>query len=147
MSRLDLGFTGTQHGMNAVQLRHLEQILVRLTPDVVHHGDCIGADVEFHDTVRTLFPSCLIIGHPPENPKKRAFLECDVLWPEKPYMDRNQDIVDESVDLIAAPREMAARPHSGTWATYGRAIKAGRPTYLLLPDGTVFTSGAAIDGG
>ena len=80
-----IGFTGTQKGLTATQYDALHDLLQRLLRrgDIseVHHGDCIGADEEFHmicssiqlqDRLRGK-PTFHIIIHPPDKNDKRAF--------------------------------------------------------------------------
>lgn len=133
---IDVGFTGTQDGMDEKQKWHFHLYLrLRLLmedPVVrVHLGDCIGADAEAYAIARAL--GCHTIGHPPSDPKKRAFLTYDEERQPKPYMDRNQDIVDESCSLFAAPKSADEELRSGTWSTVRRAQKAGKMTTVSAP--------------
>ena len=134
-----LGFTGTQRGTTRQQMESVGGLLIYMFPDEVHHGDCIGADEEFHDAVeivlRPLVP--FIHVHPPSNPRKRAWKQGDVIYEPRPYMDRNQDIVDAIDALIATPRGFEEELRSGTWATVRRARKKGIPVFVVLPNGKV----------
>lgn len=69
--------------------------------------------------------------------------QVDVLWPlycssieympdNTNYMDRNQRIVDISLDLTAFPLDAVERQRSGTWSTVRRARKAGK-TVVIIP--------------
>jgi hypothetical protein len=60
-----------------------------------------------------------------------------MMRPERPYLDRNKDIVRETASLIAAPAEPEEQLRSGTWSTVRFARKQGKPVFLILPDGTV----------
>lgn len=140
-----IGFTGTRRGMTLRQLHGVVAILTSKEVDnveEVHHGDCVGADREFHDLVeQELGESTHIIVHPPENPRNRAYCQGYEIRDPAPYMERNQDIVDESDGLIATPREMREVLRSGTWS----AVRSGRrkaksdtyPMWIILPDGMV----------
>lgn len=130
------GFTGTQRGMSGPQLDKLAQLLNETTIAQFHHGDCIGADSEAHDLVRDLLPETEIVVHPPYDNRKRAFNRGDKLREAKGYMDRNEDIVEESEILIAAPSEFEEKIRSGTWATIRRARQAGKRVIIIYPDGT-----------
>jgi hypothetical protein len=108
----------------------------------VHHGDCVGADKEFHGLVeQELGGSTRIVVHPPENSRNRAYCRGDEIREPLPYMERSQNVVDETDGLIATPREMREVLRSGTWATIRRGRKkAGGDTYpiwIVLPDGTI----------
>jgi hypothetical protein len=48
-----------------------------------HHADCIGADSEFHNLIRQLFPQAKIVGHPGfhEFDSRRANNACDEVRP------------------------------------------------------------------
>jgi hypothetical protein len=124
--------------MTIDQLNTFFDLIGDIKPDEFHHGDCIGADKNAHDAVRTHVGSVIrVIGHPPTNPSKRAFCECDRLLEEKEYLARNKDIVNASSALVVTPKEFEEQKRSGTWSTYRYAKKQGIPIYLLLPDGTV----------
>ena len=56
---------------------------------------------------------------------------------ERPYLDRNKDMVRETAWLIAAPAEPEEQLRSGTWSTIRFARKLGKPVFLIFPDGTV----------
>jgi hypothetical protein len=98
------GFTGTQHGMTDAQKATLRDFLAAGSGEF-HHGDCIGADSEAHDIADECGYS--IVLHPPTNPAKRAWrvVPNHMMKREKPYVDRNKDIVLDTIALIAAPAE------------------------------------------
>jgi hypothetical protein len=74
------------------------------------------------------------IAHPPSDPYLRAFAASDVILPERPYLARNQDIVDAVDTLIVVPSGAEAdNPSSGTWATYRMAMRRGITIHLLMP--------------
>lgn len=135
MEQLIAGFTGTQGGMTTLQL-HAVRTLLRdqYGPSAAHHGDCVGADAQFHALmVEQGVPIHL---HPPDVDSKRAF--CDGatnVADAKPYLDRNHDIVDACRLLVAAPSGPAEKRRSGTWATVRYARKQHRGIVIVLPDG------------
>jgi hypothetical protein len=131
-----IGFTGTQQGMTAAQKLALRSLLDGGAGEF-HHGDCVGADDEAHDIANEC--GYAIILHPPTNGSKRAWREMPrhMMRPEKPYLDRNKDIVRETASLIAAPAEPEEQLRSGTWSTVRFARRQGKPVFLILPDGTV----------
>lgn len=57
----------------------------------------------------------------------------------RPYLVRNQHVVDASDVVIACPRrvEWWLVPRSGTAATIRMAERAGRPVAIVLPTGAV----------
>jgi hypothetical protein len=135
---IHVGFTGTQRGMTGAQEWGVKNVLDKLRRAIwCHHGDCIGADADFHAIARAHLHVAGITGHPPINPIKRAWCQFDVLRPEQEYLVRNTEIVHDSNVMIATPGEMDEQVRSGTWATVRRARWCFRPLYLVLPDGTV----------
>lgn len=118
-----------------------------------HHGDCVGADYEFHNVAEYGFgmgasaaPTSIVI-HPPINEQFRAFCIGTDRREAKPYLNRNRDIVDECDVLIAAPKQ-TVKPASlrgqGTWLTVEYAHKQGKPVYIVFPDGSVKRPEAAV---
>jgi hypothetical protein len=153
-----IGFTGTRHGMTSAQLDALITILSEEVPSaddwIAHHGDCIGADAQFHQLVRKYddtawdanYPECcrnptphsvIVVGHPPIDDSRRAFCDFDALHDPRPFMERNRAIVEASDLMIATPREASEQPRGGTWGTIRIARTRGKPLALLLPDGTI----------
>jgi hypothetical protein len=132
----NIGFTGTRQGMTEAQRSALRGLLDGGAGEF-HHGDCIGADSQAHDIASKC--GYRIVLHPPTNPSERAWREApgQRKRPEKPYLDRNKDIVRETVSLIAAPAEPEEQLLSGAWSTVRFARKMGRPVFLILPDGSV----------
>lgn len=134
---MKIGYSGTQFGMNS---RQKENFVIRIIEyqdnqgiTEFRHGDCEGGDSDAHDLIRKHFPYIKIIGHPPLNPAKRAFKQCDELRPEKDYIPRNHDIVDETDELIAAPKQSHEVLRSGTWSTIRYAKKSDKNVIMLWP--------------
>lgn len=128
-----IGFTGTQEGMNTLQKALFVGVLARLCPEVFHHGDCIGADAEAHALVRKHAPKCRIEIHPPQDESKRAFCDGDKIWPSRPYLARNKNIVFCCDELVAAPRDRTEELRSGTWSTIRYARKALKRVHMVWP--------------
>jgi hypothetical protein len=131
-----IGFTGTKKGMTDIQKDRVGGILQYHMPPEVRHGDCVGADKQFHEIVRRLCPGAKIVVHPPEFLMYRAFCKGDVILPAKPYLRRDDDIVGACEFLIATPKEGFEVLRSGTWATIRRARKKGKHVTIIYPDGT-----------
>jgi hypothetical protein len=121
--------------MTEAQRLRLENLFRDLPIVEFHHGDCRGADEEAHDMARAW--ALIVVGHPPSDPKARAFCEFDAEEPPLPYLKRNSEIVKACDILIAAPAEAEERLRSGTWATVREARRRGKRVYLLLPNGEV----------
>lgn len=135
-----IGFTGSSEGITSLQRDKLRELLSAWVSErgehVAHHGDCVGADAEFHALALEL--GLRVVVHPPTNPKKRAFCRGFAeRRPEKPYLDRNHDIVDSAERVIACSGTMAEVQRSGTWATVRYARKVGKPVWVVFLDGSV----------
>src|SRR2546421_4680099 len=121
--------------------RQLQQVLAFLknelekSPVYAHHGDCVGADEEFH--LLCLALGAVIIVHPPSDGSQRAYCKHpDEVLDERPYLSRNHDIVDASDLLIACPSSEDEKLRSGTWATVRYARKTCKTVHMFKPDGT-----------
>lgn len=122
-----VGFTGTRRGMTDHQKNKVDQILTGFTYiREAHHGDCVGADADFHDICHKLGIKIFI--HPSNIPELRAFkhTKLEYISKPKPPLDHNRDIVDSSNFMIATPGEYVEQRRSGTWATIRYARKQGR---------------------
>jgi len=133
--KISIGFTGTQVGMTKEQKNTLEKYLkISLSMSEYHHGDCIGADQEFHEILEKLGTDKIII-HPPIKKNKRAFCKAKTICEPKEYLDRNKDIVNESEILIATPKEFYEQLRSGTWSTVRYAKKNKKRVFIIYPNG------------
>lgn len=96
-----------------------------------------GSDTDFHNLCvnyreLNLDKSLIIHIYPPNNPSLRAFNKADILMDEKPYLERNLNIVKNSDILIACPIDKNQEIlRSGTWSTIRQAKKNNLITYIL----------------
>lgn len=135
----NLSFSGTQAGMTEPQLLGTMGFLVLSGCVQVHHGDCIGADEQFHYLCQALRPSrgLAIIVHPPINDSKRAWVKGATLTvAAKPYLERNRDVVNAGDVLLATPKEDAETVRSGTWTTIRYARGLNCPICIIWPNGS-----------
>jgi hypothetical protein len=133
---MHVGLTGAQQPMTLEQQAHVRSILLEINATDTHHGDCIGADADFHAIC--LDPALRVHIHPPVKDKKRAFRQGAASMAEpKEYLRRNHDLVEASQVLVAAPSGTAELRRSGEWATIRYARKLGRTLWLVFPDGSV----------
>lgn len=140
---LHVGFTGTREGMNYAQKYRIYSYLVRnfiypeWTEVVVHHGDCIGSDSDFHFMAKSL--GMLVCVHPPEDNSLRAFCDGDMLSAPLDYRERDRIIVRESDLLLATPQERfrPPAPSGGTWYTINHAVSSGVKAVIFYSDGSV----------
>lgn len=134
-----IGFTGTSAGVTDPQSKMLIEWMRRWSDPVeFHHGDCIGADEQAHALAKAY--GWRIVIHPGPNNAMRAFCTgYDVLYPVKPNLSRDVDIVDETELLVACPKG-SEEVRSGTWFTVRQARKLSKPTIIIAPDGTALFS-------
>ena len=140
-----LGFTGTRFGMKPPQHAAVRDVIVSLGEVTGHHGDCVGADAEFHALLREL--GHRVIGHPPVDDEHRAWCQFDDQVEPLTHMKRNRAIVAIAHIMIGAPFEMTAQERGGTWLTIKMARKAGKPLVIVFPDGTLERTGTMVGHG
>ena len=135
--QIKIGFTGNRYGITSEQKDQIISILDKYNNIIVSHGDCIGSDTDFHNlciNYRNLHTNKKITINifPPNNPKLRAFNQGDLLMDEKPYLQRNLDIIKNSSILIAVPIDKNKEElRSGTWSTIRNARKRKLTIYIL----------------
>jgi hypothetical protein len=130
------GFTGTKQGMTEPQRETVWRLMHEHHVVEGHHGDCNGADVDFHRMLHA--KGALVHVHPPSNPKHRAFVkEYHTRQPPKDYLVRNRAIVDSAQFMIATPRGFHEELRSGTWAAIRYSERRDKEIYIVWPDGSV----------
>jgi hypothetical protein len=133
-----VGFTGSRKGMTGDQSAKVFHLLKELKATEGHHGDCIGADEQFHEICH--MADVPVVIHPPEDDKYRAWCQGAIRVEEPlPYLTRNDVIIDVCEFLIAAPkekREPAPGRGQGTWSTVRHARRANRLFRIVWPLGS-----------
>jgi hypothetical protein len=100
-----IGVTGTRSGMTEYQKKEVTTMLAKFgSSNYLHHGDCVGVDVEVAQIAREL--GYHIICHPPEKDDLRGFFYSDSYELPKSYFARNRDIVDSTDFLFVVPYQM-----------------------------------------
>lgn len=134
-----VGITATRRGLTDYQKMTvsstLESLLFEYT-NQLHHGMCIGGDLQVHKICRGLFGKNVEIhGHPSNLDRFRAQCDCDVYYTPKAPLVRNRDIVIAVQTMIALPGEDEEILRSGTWATirYARMVKRQMITIYPYP--------------
>ncbi len=134
-----IGITGTRHSLTAAQKRGLAGLLCDRGVEELHHGDCVGADAFAHALAMLL--EIRVVIHPPEDDLFRAFCKgAAASWYNRPFLERNRNIVDSCDRLIALPNTEKEVQRSGTWATYRYAKKQDKSRVILYPSGAVSVS-------
>lgn len=134
---MKIGFTGTQCGTTDPQLEMLIEIIEGLEITKAGHGDCVGADGDFHIVLRTVAPHVKITGHIPVDQSKREFCDFDTERDPCPFLVRNRHIVDDADLMIGCPEQKYNKEilRSGTWATIRYARKQNVPLIIIWADG------------
>jgi len=112
-----LGFTGTRNGMSPTQRAWIASYIQENLPDKAAHGDCIGADADFHELLREFAPNCEIHIWPSTFEKMRAFCEGDVMYEPGRALERDKYIVKFSTHFVGCPPTDYEIQRSGSWAT------------------------------
>lgn len=137
METIKIGFTGNRHGLSHEQEEQIKSILDKYSNIVVSHGDCVGSDTDFHKLCikykeTHLDKTIMIHIFPPNNPTLRAFNQADLLMEEKPYLERNMNIIKNSSILIACPIDKNKEEmRSGTWSIIRQARKKNVVVYIF----------------
>jgi hypothetical protein len=132
---MKLGMTGSRQGISAEALMVLNIFLAKNDVTEGHHGDCVGADLDFHNQL--VLNDIRIIIHPPDNDSNRSFCESNVIKPVKPYLTRNKNIVNETDMLIAFPATKDEIIRSGTWSTIRYAKRMNTKVLIIFLDGMI----------
>lgn len=140
-----LGFTGARNGLSEKQAGWLATYLKANPPDKAAHGDCVGADAEFHDLVRWVCPNCKIHIWPSLSESLRAYKKGDVLYEPMKALDRDKLIVKFCNVFVGCPPTDYEITRSGSWATLRMARNrfrkdSIRELYLVYPNA------AAVEG-
>lgn len=138
-----VGFSGTQDGMTDAQIEKVRELLWESEFKVAGHGDCIGADADFHDLSRER--GLWIVGYPPFNYKKRAFCDFDEEKRPNEYLIRNRHIVDDAGSMLFTPRGFEEELRSGTWSTIRYNEKKEKPKVIVWPNGKTTIEGIEYD--
>ena len=139
MEPIRIGFTGSRNGLNLDQEQQIKLLLNKYDNIIVSHGDCVGADTDFHNlcvNYKKENPHKIISIHifPPNNPVLRAFNQGElcVIAEPKPYLERNLNIIKNSSILIGCPTDKNNEVlRSGTWSTIRQARKRNLEIYLF----------------
>jgi hypothetical protein len=137
MEKIRIGFSGNRFGLSENQKNDIIKILDLYDDIVVSHGDCVGADTQFHNIClkykeNNKDKKITITIFPPNNPSLRAFNKADILMEEDDYLKRNLKILKNSDILIACPIDKNKEElRSGTWSTIRQAKKINIFTYIF----------------
>ena len=112
------------------------KMIARFKPMLGVHGDCIMGDEMFHI-------ECIAAGITPKGRpcnlhefRARCVFAPGMCAPIEDPLVRNRKIVDDSDAMLACP-DGPERMRSGTWMTVRYALKQGKHTIIIMPDGSV----------
>jgi hypothetical protein len=128
--------TGTRDGANSEALEVFQAYLQDCSDPIeeAHHGDCLGADTQFHQIMTQLGVPVHI--HPCNIKSQRSHCQGYKVYPVTPPLVRNRNMVDLCDYLVAFPSTDTEIVRSGTWATVRYARRQGRSGTIFWPDGT-----------
>src|SRR5262245_2922468 len=128
-----VGFTGGRRPVTPHQDAWIRSTLEGMFVEgaELHHGDCVGKDEATHLIARSI--GYRVVIHPPTISYLRAFCggEGVEIRPPRPYLLRNEDIVRETLIVVAVPDHPGHR-RSGTWFTV-RAARRLERSVLICP--------------
>jgi hypothetical protein len=133
---MKLGMTGNREGISLAATERFRKFLDENNITEAHHGDCIGADQEFHNIV--VSKGIKVIIHPPKLCSHRAYCKSANVLEGEDYMIRNHNIVDSCDTLVAFTRDNKEIRRSGTWSTIRYAKKIQKNTIIIFPNGDVY---------
>lgn len=128
---MKIGVTGTRSGMTLEQFADVHVFLAQTNGAELHHGDCVGVDVEVAEMAQQL--GYKIVCHPPEKSDLRAWFTSDETRECFSYFKRNRNIVDECDLLIVVPYQTEPQTEGGTWYTHDYAVKTSKPLKIFYP--------------
>lgn len=130
-----VGITGSRRGLTQDQLAVLTVISRVIAPSVyeVHHGDCVGVDVQAVEVFRRHNPSIVAVAWPPKVKTYAANHPSDFRHPPMDYLERNEKIVEAADLLLAFP----VGESRGTMHTWRAASELKRPRIRVAEDGFV----------
>ena len=138
-SKIIVSFTGTREGMTPAQKIKVGNVLMSTSIKEAHHGDCLGADFDFHNLLLLHLIPCEIHIHPPIISDLRAYCKGNVTYEPLPYLTRNVNMVRACHLLIATPKDYCEEHRSGTWYTVRQSRKRHKKRLIVWPDGTTST--------
>ena len=129
--------TGSRNGISKKALKSFNNFLLENKDKIEegHHGDCMGADMIFHNEM--IKNNIKVIIHPPNINSCRSFCKSEHIMEPKPYLQRNKDIVNSSTILVAFPDSDQEKIRSGTWSTIRYARKKKMDIIIFLPNGEI----------
>lgn len=129
---LKIGVTGTREGATDAQLTAVINFMESLgAGHELHHGDCLGVDAEVAAAADQL--GWRIVCHPPKTVETQAFYGGDEMREPLGYLQRDRNIVDETVMLLVVPLQNEWQPKGGTWYTHDYAVKKGKVVHIFYP--------------
>jgi len=128
---MKIGVTGTRKGMNKQQREAIINFLIESKAQELHHGDCVGVDVEVAEIAHRI--GYLTVSHPPAKAALRANHNSNFVNESFDYFQRNRNIVDQTDMLLVVPLQNQPQSKGGTWYTHDYAVKQGKPVVIFYP--------------
>ena len=133
---LTVCFSGTRQGLQSIQYQQLKARLLFLPISHAIHGDCVGADAEYHGLIRETCPGAEISTYLVKG-SFCAGMKADHSHLRTGHLSRNKEMVRLSNLLISCPPTQEAQDRGGTWFTTRFADKINVPLIIILPNGEI----------
>jgi len=136
---MKIGVTGTRSGMTVQQTDNVYNFVLKQhtnKKDELHHGDCVGVDVELAEIADGLGYN--VVCHPPEKTDLRAYHKSNEIREPFSYFKRNRNIVDECDILLVIPYQDEWQSNGGTWYTHDYANKKNKDIVIFFPNGQIW---------
>lgn len=136
LNTMKLCCTGTRNGTTKEALTSFRHWLAETQINIseAHHGDCIGADTQFHEIMCEMAVHVFV--HPCTLEKYRSFNTGGTISRPLNPTYRNKKMVD-LCDLVVAFPEGPEVVRSGTWSTIRYASKRNKSCVIFWRDGSV----------
>ena len=140
---LKVAFTGTRQGMTEEQAKTVGVWLMNHETEIsqLHHGACIGADVDFHNICIDMEMIRLVHVHPSDNKNTNQLRQLKqienvaMIWPIETPLARDWTMVQHCDILLATPLQDDEVVRSGTWTTVRYARKLRKKVRLIRRSG------------
>lgn len=135
-----LAFTGTRQGLTKKQTENLKNFLERGKKKIklCLHGDCLGADEQFHNLVRNILDCQIWSYWVPGKWNAEKHKDSDKNFKRKNYLQRNREMVVHADLIIGFPKENKIANRGGTWYTISYAKVYDKRVGIFYPDGRIY---------
>lgn len=128
-----LGFVGTADSLTLAQADTVRRLFAVFKPRQIHHGDCLGSDVDVHNLARQT--TARIVAHPPLGHARRAHLAAHLVLRPAGYVSRLRTIVACCEVLLVAMPSHGSQLRKGMVDLVARGVAPGASFIVITNDG------------